>query len=112
MARLILKYALTCEAQPQVVDMPRRARVLYVCMDERGPCLFAEVLQDADTKAFDVKHQRHFVVVMAGGVIPEGAGYIGSCVARLELADKARGYIRRIADYHVFEVRPGKATQL
>jgi hypothetical protein len=101
MARMIVKYPLTAAGAPQSIDMPRRARVLYVCMAEEGPALVAEVLQDADTKAFDVKHLRCFVVLMAGGVIPEGAGYVGSCVTKVG---------KRVADYHVFEVRGDRAS--
>lgn len=109
MARLILKYSLNAGSEPQAIDMPRRARVLYVCMGEGGPQLFAEVLEDADTKAFDVKHLRHFVVVTAGGTIPEGAGYIGSC--HIQVAG-TRHLRSNLANYHVFEVRGGKATPL
>lgn len=96
MARLIVKYALNAASAAQAVDMPRRARVLYVALDEGGPALFAELLEDADTKAFDVKHVRHFAVVMSGGTVPEGAGYVGSCAAKVG---------RKLADYHIYEMR-------
>lgn len=102
MARMIMTYQLNAAAAPQAIDMPRRARVMYVAMGEGGPTLFAEVFQDADTAAFDVRHLRHFVVVCAGGTVPEGAGYIGSCALKLTG--------RKMVDYHVYEVRPSRAT--
>lgn len=102
MARMIQSYQLNAAAQPQAIDMPRRARVVSVAMGEGGPMLFAEVLHDADTKAFDVRNMRHFVVVCAGGTVPEGAGYIGSCALKLTG--------RKMVDYHVYEVRPGRTT--
>lgn len=96
MARMIAKYPLTKSAQVQNIDMPRRARLLCIAMDTKGPAIFAEVLVDADTKAFDVPHTRRFAVVSAGGVAPEGSGHIGSCT---RMAGKV------LEDFHVYEVR-------
>lgn len=98
MARMIRAYQLNCSAAVQAIDMPRRARVMHVAIGEGGPQLFAEVLEDADTKAFDVRHVRRFVVVMAGYAVPEGAGYVGSCVTSVRNRHQA-------ADYHVYEIR-------
>lgn len=102
MARMIRNYSLNCGNTAQAVDMPRRARVLYVAMGESGPVLFAEVLEDADTRAFDVKHLRHFHVVMSGGAIPEGAGYVGSCGFRSRAG---------MADYHIYELPSVKVNK-
>lgn len=100
MSRMIVKYPLSKTGAPQNIDMPRRARILYVAMDASGPVLFAELVVDADTKAFDVQHMRSFVVVTAGAVAPEGAGHVGSCAWR-------SGKV--LEDYHVFETRPVRA---
>jgi hypothetical protein len=102
MARVINKYHLTAEATVQAVEMPKRARVVSVGMGEGGPWLFAEVYQDVDTVAFDVRNYRHFVVVVSGGAVPEGAGYVGSCALQLTG--------RKVVDYHVYEVRPGRSS--
>lgn len=93
MSRLIVKYVLNAVTVPQSVNMPRRARILYLTAGHSNLWLFAEVLEDADTKAFDVQHVRHFVAVSSGGAVPEGAGYIGSCHGKLN-------------DFHVYETRP------
>lgn len=97
MARMIVKYPLTKAGVTQNIQMPRRARILYVSMDASGPVLFAELLVDADTKAFDVAHVRSFTVLSSGSVAPEGAGYVGSCAWRTG---------KLLEDYHVFETRP------
>lgn len=101
MARQIIKYPLADTAPVQSVDMPRRARVIHVSLEQGVPALFAEVLVDADTTAFDVKHLRHFAVVCSGGTVPEGAGYVGSCASKVGL---------RHVDYHIYEIRSPQAV--
>lgn len=96
MARIIMNYPLNAAQQPQSVSMPRRARVLSVGMAEGGPVVFAEVVEDADTRAFDLKHSRTFVVISSGGSVPEGAAFIGSCGTRVG---------KKMADFHVYEIR-------
>lgn len=96
MARIIVKYSLNASNAPQSISMPRRARVLSVGMGEEGPVVFAEVVEDADTKAFEVKHSRTFVVIASGGTVPEGAGFIGSCGLR---------FGKKMQDLHVYEIR-------
>lgn len=96
MARQILKYLLDGTAPVQAIEMPRRARVISVCWDRVAPALFAELVVDADTKAFEVRHMRYFAIVHSGGTVPEAAGYIGSCVSRPG---------PRLVDHHIYEVR-------
>lgn len=101
MSRMIRRYVLTADSQPQTIIMPRRARVMYAATESIGtagyqPCLISEVVEDADTKAFDVKHQRTFLVLSVGGTIPDGAAYIGSC---------SLAVAKSLKSLHIFEVR-------
>ena len=82
----------------QTIDMPKRAKVLSVYPADAHIAIDAAVIEDADTRAFDIKHQRYFEVAAAGQFCPEGT-HVGS-VSLEEGAKKksARGF-------HVFEVR-------
>jgi len=97
---MICKYPLSADAGAQPLAMPRRARIISVGVDDNVIVIFAEVFEDADTKAFDVKHSRTFVVVSAGSSVPEGAGFVGSCGTKSG---------RRLLDFHVYEIRGAHA---
>lgn len=82
--------------EPQAIDMPKRARILSVHPVNARVLIDAEVHEDADTKAFDRAHQRHFQLVTVGDLIPEGV-QVGSFVAASPE--------RQTRVYHLFEVR-------
>jgi hypothetical protein len=64
--------------EPQAVPMQRRARIVSVSEDGSRVYLFAEVECDEVTRAVDVRHVRHFVVIRAGSLIPEKAGIVAA----------------------------------
>ena len=98
MTAKIKTYSLHYGFGKQTVDMPKRAKVLYVYPNDAHIAIDAAVVEDADTRAFDVKHQRYFEVVASGQPCPEGT-HLGS-VSVHEGGKKAstRGF-------HVYEVR-------
>lgn len=95
MPNVLKRYQLTTALSPQVVNMPKRARILHVAVTEKGPALSTTAEENADTRAFDTgKHERFFQVASDGMVAPEGV-YVGTV--------QARG--NQTNCYHVFEVR-------
>jgi len=77
--RLLRVFSLRIFSDPQTISMPRRARIVHVYVSRVDVQLFAEVEEDADTKAFDTgKHLRTFIVLNGGAPVPEGAGFIGA----------------------------------
>lgn len=79
MARRIAPYTLARTlGHPQSVLMPRRAKITGIASTRTHVTVYAEVLDDADTTAFDTgRHQRWFVLVAGSTGIPEGAGLVG-----------------------------------
>lgn len=98
MSLTVRRFELGFGAEQQQIDMPRRARILYVYWGVKKIALDCTVYDDADTKAFDLPHHRYFIVVRTGGLIPDGV-YVGS----VSLANGGTDAIR--GAYHVYEVR-------
>lgn len=97
MAKIVRRFTLNKTMDgPQSVDMPKRARVMSVYGLNGRVAIDAEVFEDADTKAFDRAHQRHFQLVSAGELIPEGVQVGSFCATSPE---------RQTRVYHLFEVR-------
>lgn len=99
MANFIRSYSLNFSRPKQTIDMPKRARVLHVYRDGNRIALDAVLVEDADTRAFDVKHQRYFEVVATGGACPEGS-HVGSVTL-----DVGSGKKVTTTAFHVYEVR-------
>lgn len=97
MTAMIRTVYLTHAGGKQAVNLPKRARPLHVYRS--GESIAIDVVQDedADTRAFDVSHQRYFEVVTRNGVVPLGAR-IGS----VELTVGSRS---AAVAFHVFEVQ-------
>lgn len=98
MAKTVRRFTLATKqvGEPQALDMPKRARILSVFSIAGRAAIEAEVYEDEDTKAFDRAHQRHFQLVKAGGLVPEGV-WIGSFASNAPA--------REVGVYHVYEVR-------
>lgn len=97
MAKMVRQFTLNrAIREPQAIDMPKRARIMSVHPINARVLIDAEVYEDEDTKAFDRAHQRHFQVITAGELIPEGV-QVGSFVATSRE--------RQTRVYHVYEVR-------
>lgn len=95
----IKKYSLNLSTTKQSVDMPRRARVLHVYIDDQVIVIDAVQDEDNDTKAFDVNNQRYFEVVTTNGWAPEGS-HVGSVSLVIGKGSKAA-----TKAFHVYEVR-------
>jgi hypothetical protein len=97
MAKMVRQFTLNKAIhEPQAIDMPKRARIMSVHSINTRVLIDAEVHEDEDTKAFDRAHQRHFQIITAGELIPEGM-QVGNFVATSRE--------RQTRVYHVFEVR-------
>lgn len=73
MSRRLHQYPLLRSANgSQPIPMPRRAIITGAAVTPMRVVLYASVEEDANTKAFDVKHMRHFQICHAGDVTPDG----------------------------------------
>lgn len=79
----------------QAIDLPKRARPLYIYRDGEKIAMDCVQDEDADTRAFDVNHQRYFEVITRGDVCPAGA-HVGSI---------CQGTVKSGTAFHVYEVR-------
>lgn len=99
MSRVITRHPLRVSAEPQGLAIQRRSRILSVVMGAKGPELIVDTDQDATTRALDVSHNRQFVVLEPGDIVPDGAVIAGVCAG-------ARG------TYLVYELPGVKPTGL
>lgn len=77
MPKRLERYPIKVDAEgPQVVHMPRRARIVSAGFVVRAVQLYAEVEHDANTAAFDVTHKRLFLIVRPGELVPENGGWV------------------------------------
>lgn len=58
--------------------LPRRAKVIAVTGGVDCVMIHTQCLHDDDTRAFDVENARQFAILADGGVVPDGAQYIGT----------------------------------
>lgn len=72
MSEAIWKFPLMVTQTPQVVQMPKGARILYCGMQDGKICLWAEVIQSAELE------RRKFMVVGTGWELPPDRNYIGT----------------------------------
>lgn len=93
MTAMIRTFYLNPVAGKQAIDMPKRARVLYVYPLNGKIAMDVVQDEDADTRAFDTKNQRYFEAVNTGNVCPDGQ-HLGSCAG-------SKGGLAS----HVYEVR-------
>lgn len=103
MSTLIRTFGINYGERKQAISMVRRARVIFVYAQGENIALDAEVLEDNDTRAFDVDYQRFFQVVASGRERPEGS-YVGSVT--LSVVKLPHKKTETVA-FHVYEVRGG-----
>ncbi len=80
MMRTIFKYALAIQDEPQVIELPKGAKIRYVAIkDMHGTmiCLWAEFAPMWDRAEVEFE-ERMFYVIRTGNAIPEDTQYVGT----------------------------------
>lgn len=105
MSTIIRTYGVNYGERKQAISMVRRARVISVYAQGENIALDAEVLEDNDTRAFDVDYQRFFQVVASGRERPAEGVYVGSVT--LPVVKLPHKKTETVA-FHVYEVKGGR----